>query len=166
MVIIGQDPYHGYDQAMGMSFSVKKGVTVPPSLKNIFKELESDITGFKAPQHGDLTNWATQGVLLLNATLTVEHKKPNSHEKIGWQNFTDAVIKAVDKKLNNVVFILWGSFAQKKASFVNQKKHLVLKCAHPSPYSCDRFFGCKHFSKTNDYLEKVGKEKIEWCLKE
>ena len=183
VVIIGQDPYHGPGQAHGLSFSVPRGVHPPPSLLNIFKELSTDINGFKNPGHGDLTGWAKQGVLLLNAVLTVRQGTPNSHSNHGWETLTDAVIKWINKNLNNVVFLLWGAFAQvcsdhfhvqllhssftfirqKKAQFVSTEKHLVLKSVHPSPLSAARgYFGCKHFSKANEYLKENGKEVIDW----
>lgn len=164
VVILGQDPYHNPSQAMGLSFSVPQGVKNPPSLVNIFKELQSDI-GLKTPTSGDLTNWAQKGVLLLNAILTVRANEPASHSKIGWMNFTDAVIKAISDKKQNVVFILWGKFAQEKIFLVNTAKHCVLQAAHPSPFSADKgFFGCKHFSKANEYLAVKGIEPIDWKL--
>ncbi|MFM2386242.1 MAG: hypothetical protein RL660_999 [Bacteroidota bacterium] len=164
VVILGQDPYHGPQQAHGLCFSVQNGVAVPPSLQNIYKELYSDI-GCAIPSHGNLTYWAQQGVLLLNTSLTVEASKPMSHSKIGWEQFTDAVIRAIDQHKQNVVFILWGSFAQKKAAFVDATKHLVLKCAHPSPLSAHNgFWGNKHFSKTNAYLQEHGLLPIDWQI--
>ncbi|MFH5881772.1 uracil-DNA glycosylase [Liberiplasma polymorphum] len=153
-VILGQDPYHQKDQAMGLAFSVPKGVKIPPSLKNIFKELEYDLDIF-APSHGDLTSWANEGVLLLNTTLTVEDSKPLSHQNLGWERFTDAIINALNKKDTPVVFMLWGKHAQSKESLISNPKHLILKAPHPSPLSAHRgFLGCKHFSKTNAYLTK------------
>ena len=163
VVILGQDPYHNPGEAMGLSFSVPRGVRTPPSLRNIYKELHSDV-GFEIPDHGDLTNWANQGVLLLNAMLTVEHKKAGSHKKIGWQNFTDAVIKTISDSKENIIFLLWGRFAQSKSSLIDQMKHYVLEAAHPSPLARNAFMNCKHFSKTNSILEKIGKEKIDWSL--
>lgn len=164
VVILGQDPYHDDGQAMGLSFSVPSGFKLPSSLLNIFKELESDL-GIARSTSGDLTPWATQGVLLLNAVLTVRPHEPNSHQGKGWERFTDFVIRLISDRSENVVFLLWGKFAEKKASRVNQKKHLVLKSAHPSGLSASRgFFGCKHFSKTNEYLRNHGKRQIDWSL--
>lgn len=164
VVILGQDPYHNPGQAMGLSFSVSKGMSVPPSLRNIYKELH-DSTGFTAPQHGDLTHWAEQGVFLLNAMLTVEKNKPSSHRDIGWQNFTDAVIKTLSKERENLVFLLWGAFAQKKRGLIDENKHLVLASPHPSPFSAHRgFLGNGHFLKTNEYLEANGLAPIDWQL--
>ncbi len=161
-VIIGQDPYHGPGQAHGLCFSVRKGVRNPPSLINIYKEIE-DSCGIKMPQHGDLTGWAKQGVLLLNATLTVRQAEAGSHQNKGWENFTDAVIHAVNDRLEHVVFMLWGSYAQKKGAFIDRKKHLVLQSVHPSPLSAHRgFFGCGHFRKANDYLEAHRRGTIQW----
>jgi len=162
VVIIGQDPYHGEGQAHGLCFSVRKGVSVPPSLKNIYKELQSDIAGFVPPNHGNLEEWAKQGVLMLNAALTVEASVANSHSKIGWKEFTKKIIKDLSEMRSGLVFILWGSFAQQVANDMNTKNHCVLKATHPSPYSAEQFFGCKSFSKTNDYLQKNGKEPINW----
>ncbi len=162
VVILGQDPYHNPQQAMGLSFSVPKGIKPPPSLINIFKELYNDI-GLPIAQNGDLTNWANQGVLLLNAILTVRANEPASHSKIGWMNFTDSVIKTISEQKRNIVFILWGKFAQDKISLISTAKHLVLQSAHPSPFSVERgFYGCKHFSKTNEYLANNGIEPIDW----
>lgn len=162
VVIIGQDPYHGENQANGLSFSVNHGIAIPPSLRNMYKELETDLD-IKPPTSGDLTHWAKQGVLLLNATLTVRGNQPGSHQNKGWEEFTDAAIEALATKRSNIVFILWGSYAQKKGAFINKKKHLVLTAPHPSPLAAYRgFFGCKHFSKTNEYLIQNGKEPIEW----
>mmetsp|Transcript_34333 Transcript_34333/g.86171 ORF Transcript_34333/g.86171 Transcript_34333/m.86171 type:complete len:302 (-) Transcript_34333:28-933(-) len=164
VVIIGQDPYHGAGQAHGLSFSVKPGVRIPPSLRNIYKELESDV-GFKSPSHGFLEPWARQGVLLLNATLTVQASKANSHAKIGWQTFTDAIIKLVSDRKDHVVFVLWGNFAQKKAEkIIDSSKHTVIRSAHPSPLSVRLFTGSKPFSKTNDALRKHGATPIDWTL--
>ncbi len=161
VVIIGQDPYHGPKQAHGLCFSVNKGIKMPPSLVNIYKELHTDV-GIAIPTHGNLEHWARQGVLLLNATLTVEAHKAGSHQNKGWEQFTDAVIKTVADKLDKVVFILWGSYAQKKTQLIGNK-HLVLKSVHPSPLSAHRgFFGTKHFSKANAYIEQNGKQAINW----
>ncbi|PIO68655.1 uracil-DNA glycosylase [Teladorsagia circumcincta] len=162
VVIIGQDPYHGVGQAHGLSFSVKKGVPPPPSLKNIYKELCNDIPGFVTPDHGFLEKWALQGVFMLNATLTVESGKANSHEKIGWQKFTDKVISLISLNTTGVVFLLWGGFARKKESLVDLKKHAVIKTAHPSPLSASKWFGCKCFSKTNAELSRMGRPPIDW----
>jgi uracil-DNA glycosylase len=162
VVIIGQDPYHGPGQANGLCFSVREGVTVPPSLKNIFKEIQSDL-GKPIPKNGELERWATQGVLLLNATLTVQASSPGSHQKRGWETFTDAVIKQISDQKSHIVFLLWGAYAQKKGEIIDRNKHLVLMSAHPSPFSADRgFFGCKHFSKTNEYLKSKGIKEIDW----
>jgi len=164
VVIIGQDPYHGPGQAHGLSFSVPNGVPAPPSLVNIFKELKTDM-GIPIPSHGNLSHWAEQGVLLLNASLTVRANEPMSHSKIGWVEFTDAAIKTISEKKNNVVFLLWGKFAQEKQLLIDAKKHLLLKAAHPSPFSADKgFFGCKHFSKTNEYLQQQHIEMIDWKI--
>lgn len=164
VVILGQDPYHGPGQAHGLSFSVKAGVRLPPSLQNIFKELKSDL-GIQPPSNGDLTPWAQQGVLLLNAVLTVEAGKPASHQKQGWEPFTDKIIHSLNEQCENLVFILWGSHAQKKASIVDRRRHFVLESVHPSPLSAHRgFLGSKPFSKTNEYLMKVGKTPIQWDL--
>lgn len=165
VVIIGQDPYHGPNQAHGLSFSVQKGVALPPSLRNIFHELHNDL-GVKIPKHGDLTHWAEQGVLLLNAVLTVEAAQPTSHQKRGWEEFTDHVIDVLNEQREHIVFILWGAYAQRKGQRIDQNKHLVLKAAHPSPLSANRggFFGCKVFSKTNNYLKQYGIEPIDWQL--
>lgn len=164
VVILGQDPYHGLGQAHGLCFSVQKGVQLPPSLQNIFKELKSDL-GIEPPKHGCLTDWADQGVLLLNAVLTVEESKAASHQGKGWEQFTDAVIRHLNEEKENLVFILWGSYAQKKAAFVDRKKHLVLESVHPSPLSAHRgFFGTKPFSKANKYLEAHGKKPIDWKI--
>jgi uracil-DNA glycosylase len=164
VVIIGQDPYHGPDQAHGLSFSVQEGIPAPPSLVNIYKELNADI-GMPIPNHGNLTAWAKQGVFLLNASLTVRSAEPMSHAKIGWAEFTDATIKKISEKTSNTVFLLWGKFAQEKQPLIDETRHLVLKAAHPSPLSAHNgFFGCKHFSKTNDYLRANGKTVINWLL--
>lgn len=163
-VLLGQDPYHGRGQAHGLCFSVQNGVPPPPSLINIFKELNSDI-GLPMPRHGNLTHWAQQGVLLLNASLTVRANEPMSHAKIGWATFTDAVIRKVSDEKEHVVFLLWGKFAQEKQVLIDETKHLVLKAAHPSPYSANNgFLGCRHFSKANDWLTKNGIDPIDWSL--
>lgn len=162
VVILGQDPYHGVGQAHGLSFSVREGVRLPPSLQNIYKEIESDL-GIKVSRSGDLTRWAKQGVLLLNAVLTVEQDKAASHQGKGWEKFTDLIIATVNEHCKNVVFILWGAHAQKKAAFVDRKKHLVLESVHPSPLSAHRgFFGSKPFSKANAYLKAYNKKEIDW----
>ena len=162
VVILGQDPYHGPGQAHGLCFSVNDGIPFPPSLQNIFKEITSDL-GIPAPKTGNLTRWAEQGVLLLNATLTVRASQAGSHQGKGWEEFTDSVIKIISEKAENVVFILWGSYAIKKKALINASKHCILTAPHPSPLSSYRgFFGCKHFSKTNEYLQSVGKTPIEW----
>src|SRR5690606_10007398 len=162
VVIIGQDPYHGPGQANGLCFSVANGITMPPSLKNIFKEIAQDL-GKPIPSTGDLGRWAEQGVLLLNATLTVRASQPGSHQNKGWEQFTDAVIKKVSDEKQHVVFLLWGAYAQKKGEIIDRSKHLVLMSAHPSPFSADRgFFGCRHFSKANQYLKSKGLQEIDW----
>lgn len=163
IVILGQDPYHGFGQAMGLSFSVPKEVRVPASLQRIYKELHRDV-GFVIPVHGDLSKWAKQGVFLLNAMLTVEAGKPGSHKKIGWQNFTDEVIKQVSAQRRNVIFMLWGNFAKAKKSLIDTDNHLVLEAAHPSPLAGNAFSECSHFSKANQYLRKIGKKEINWQL--
>jgi uracil-DNA glycosylase len=164
VVILGQDPYHGPGQAHGLCFSVRQGVSVPPSLQNIFKELHSDL-GLPIPKHGDLTHWAQQGVLLLNATLSVEAGQAGSHQKKGWETFTDAIIAALNLERKNLVFVLWGSYAQKKGAFIDRTKHLVLQGPHPSPLSAHRgFLGCKHFSQINAYLQQHGQAPIDWSL--
>lgn len=163
-VILGQDPYHGPNQAHGLSFSVKNGIKPPPSLVNIFKELKSDL-GIDIPSHGNLTQWAKQGVLLLNATLTVEKKKPGSHQRKGWEEFTNAAIRVLSEKKDHLVFMLWGRFAQSKAELISKEKHLILQAAHPSPFSAHNgFFGCRHFSQCNIYLKKQGKTEINWKI--
>ena len=162
VVLLGQDPYHGPNQAHGLCFSVQDGVKTPPSLRNIYTEIQSD-TGNVPPPTGNLTHWATQGVLLLNATLSVRARQAASHQKKGWEEFTDAVIKTIAEKKEHIVFLLWGSYAQKKGMHINREKHLVLEAVHPSPLSAHRgFFGCKHFSKTNTYLKKHGLQEIAW----
>ncbi|MDL0089408.1 uracil-DNA glycosylase [Campylobacter gastrosuis] len=163
VVILGQDPYHQPNQAMGLSFSVPKGEKIPPSLANIFKELHNDL-GIKPPKFGDLSEWARQGVFLLNATLSVQKAKPNSHAKIGWQIFSDAVTKVLDKRRENLVFMLWGNYAKAKSPLIDAKKHLILSAAHPSPLARGAFFGCSHFSLANKYLTKHGKTPIIWDL--
>ena len=163
VVIIGQDPYHHAGQANGLAFSVSKGQALPPSLKNIFKELNSDLN--INLQNGDLSAWAKQGVLLLNAVLTVRENEPASHAKIGWMHFTDAVIKKISDEKKGIVFLLWGKFAEQKQILIDETKHFVLKAAHPSPFSADKgFFGCKHFSKTNELLAKQGLQVIDWHI--
>lgn len=162
VVIIGQDPYHKKGQAHGLAFSVPEGVKVPPSLQNIYKEIHSDV-GATIPDSGNLERWAQQGVLLLNATLTVEQGKPGSHQGRGWEEFTDAVIKKISDEKEHIVFLLWGKYAQEKGAHIDRTKHLVLCAAHPSPFSANNgFFGSKHFSATNAYLQKHGKEPIRW----
>ncbi len=163
VVILGQDPYHNPGEAMGLCFSVPKGVRVPPSLVNIYKEINADL-GLPIPQHGDLTPWADQGVLLLNAMLTVEANQPASHQKIGWQTFTDAVIRRISEQKDGVVFLLWGRFAQGKKALIDEMRHYVLEAAHPSPLAGNAFSGCRHFSKTNDLLVKQGKTPVDWGL--
>ena len=165
VVILGQDPYHGKGQAHGLSFSVPNGVKPPPSLVNIFKEIENDLAVKppKTPTNGNLESWAKQGVLLLNAILTVRANNPASHRNLGWEKLTDAAIKTLSDKRERIVFLLWGKFAQEKESLIDISKHLVLKAPHPSPFSANSgFFGCKHFSKTNDYLIKTGQTPIAW----
>ena len=164
VVLLGQDPYHGYGQAHGLSFSVPDGVKPPPSLINIFKELNSDI-GIPISKTGNLTKWATQGVLLLNSVLTVRANEPASHSKIGWMDFTNAVISRISGEKKGVVFLLWGKFAHEKQVLIDETKHHILKAAHPSPFAADKgFFGCRHFSKTNDYLTRQGQNVINWNL--
>lgn len=163
VVLLGQDPYHGDKQAHGLSFSVQKGIKAPPSLVNIFKEIKSDI-GCEIPNHGNLEKWANQGVLLLNATLTVRANNAGSHQKKGWEQFTDAVIKKISDKKTGVIFLLWGNYAKEKESLIDLSKHIILKAAHPSPLARGAFFGCKHFSKTNEFLRKMGKTEIDWSL--
>ena len=165
VVIIGQDPYHGPHQAHGLSFSVRKGVAIPPSLQNIFKELHNDL-GISKPHHGCLEKWSKQGVLLLNEILTVEAGKPASHAEIGWQNFTNKIISSLNNHESSIVFLLWGKYAQKKSQLItNLIKHYILKTTHPSPFSAHLgFLGCKHFSKTNTFLKKMGRDPIDWRL--
>lgn len=162
VVILGQDPYHGPGQANGLCFSVNDTVALPPSLQNIYKEIAADLN-VPMPKTGNLDNWAKQGVLLLNATLTVRAREAGSHQGKGWEQFTDAVIKVISDKKEHVVFLLWGKYAQEKGAHIDQSKHMVLTAAHPSPFSADRgFFGCKHFSKANKYLGMVGEAEIRW----
>ncbi len=164
VVIIGQDPYHGFLQANGLAFSVQANQKIPPSLKNIFKELKNDV-GMEAPLNGDLSAWAKQGVLLMNSVLTVEHGLPGSHQKKGWEKFTDTIIKNLSEDLTGIVFMLWGNYAKSKKPLINSHKHLILEANHPSPLSASRgFFNCKHFSKTNSYLMGHGKTPINWNL--
>ncbi len=163
VVILGQDPYHRPGEAMGLSFSVPKNVKVPPSLQNIYKELNTDL-GVPIAKHGDLTYWAEQGVFLLNAILTVERSKAGAHQKIGWQQFTDAVIRKLSEERENLVFMLWGNFAKKKGALIDPFKHLILEAAHPSPLAKDAYRGSKHFSKANQYLEDKSLEPIDWNL--
>ncbi len=161
VVIIGQDPYHGYGQAHGLSFSVPDGTSLPPSLQNIFKEIESDL-GISIPKSGNLQRWADQGVLLLNAVLTVRALQAASHSKIGWTEFTDTVIRHISSKRSGVVFMLWGNFARSKKELIDSGKHFILEAAHPSPLARGAFFGCRHFSAANNYLISLGKEPINW----
>lgn len=163
VVILGQDPYHGYGQAMGLSFSVPEGVPAPPSLKNIFREIESDL-GIRMSGSPDLRPWAVQGVLLLNSVLTVRSGEPTSHSGIGWQTFTDAVIRTISDRCDGVVFLLWGNYAKSKASLIDTSRHHILEAAHPSPLARGAFSGCRHFSRTNEILEAEGKKPIDWRL--
>lgn len=164
VVILGQDPYHGPGQAHGLSFSVPDGERVPPSLKNIYKELNGDV-GFEIPPHGNLQTWAEQGVLLLNSVLTVRQSSAGSHQGKGWETFTDKIIETISSSSNNVVFLLWGAYAQKKGQIIDRDRHLVLHAPHPSPLSAHRgFFGCRHFSQANEYLSSVNIAPIEWQL--
>uniref|UniRef100_A0AAF5PPK7 Uracil-DNA glycosylase n=1 Tax=Wuchereria bancrofti TaxID=6293 RepID=A0AAF5PPK7_WUCBA len=162
VVLIGQDPYHGENQAHGLCFSVCKGVRLPPSLINIYKELKTDIPNFKVPAHGCLESWAHQGVFMLNTTLTVEAHRPNSHNHIGWQKFTDEVIRIISRECKGIVFLLWGGFAHKKEYIIDKKKHIIIKTAHPSPLSARMFLGCKCFSRTNEALMKLGQPVVDW----
>lgn len=165
VVIIGQDPYHGAGQAHGLSFSVQNGIKPPPSLQNIYKEIQTDIGIAMPKEYGNLTSWAQQGVLLLNAALTVRANEPFSHAKFGWADFTNAVIQKISDQKKGVVFLLWGKFAQDKQVLIDETKHFVLKAAHPSPFSADKgFYGCRHFSKTNELLVQQGIEPIDWKL--
>lgn len=162
VVILGQDPYHGAGQANGLSFAVHTGIPIPPSLKNIFKEIESDV-GVVPLQDGDLSRWASQGVLLLNATLTVRASSPGSHQKVGWESFTDKAVQVLSEQKEHLVFLLWGNYAKEKGKIIDRSKHLVLEAAHPSPFSAyNGFFGCKHFSKANEYLKRYGLPEIDW----
>ncbi|MBW7981979.1 uracil-DNA glycosylase [Enterobacillus tribolii] len=164
VVILGQDPYHGPNQAHGLSFSVRPGIPAPPSLVNMYKELQTDIPGFEIPRHGYLKSWADQGVLLLNTVLTVEGGKAHSHANLGWEQFTDRVVAALNEHRSGLVFLLWGSHAQKKGSIIDRQRHHVLKAPHPSPLSAHRgFFGCHHFSQTNQFLEQQGLAAIDWA---
>ncbi|MDZ7741424.1 MAG: uracil-DNA glycosylase [Bacteroidota bacterium] len=166
VVIIGQDPYHGTGQAHGLCFSVPEGIKAPPSLQNIFKEIESDL-GIRPPSHGNLESWARQGVLLLNATLTVRASQAGSHQGKGWEEFTNQAIKKLSKDRFGIVFLLWGKYAQDKEELIDTGKHYILKAPHPSPFSANRgFFGCGHFSKTNEILSKIGRKGIDWSLPE
>ncbi len=162
-VILGQDPYHGAHQAMGLSFSVPRGVRIPPSLVNIYKEIKSDL-GISEPESGDLSYWAKQGVLLLNASLSVGANRANSHSGFGWQIFTDAVIKILSARRQSLVFMLWGNFAKAKSALIDAQRHLILTAAHPSPLAGGAFFGCKHFSRCNEYLRAHGLGEIDWDL--
>ncbi|WP_299267496.1 uracil-DNA glycosylase [uncultured Psychrosphaera sp.] len=163
VVILGQDPYHGINQAHGLAFSVKPGIKIPPSLRNMYKELASDINGFEIPKHGYLIDWAKQGVLLLNTVLTVRSGQAHSHKSLGWEQFTDKIISTLNEQRSDLVFLLWGSHAQKKAAAIDSNKHHILNAPHPSPLSAHRgFFGCKHFSKTNEILKKQGQAQIDW----
>ena len=165
IVILGQDPYHNYNQAHGLAFSVQNGVDVPQSLRNMYKELTNSVKGFEAPDHGCLTKWAEQGVFLLNTTLTVEAHKANSHKDIGWQIFTNTVIEKISRHKEHVVFMLWGSNARKKKNLIDISKHLILESTHPSPLSAHRgFLGCNHFKMANEYLNSIGKPMIDWNL--
>lgn len=166
VIILGQDPYHGAGQAHGLSFSVQPGIKPPPSLKNIFKELHSDLN-LPIPDHGCLKSWANQGVLLLNTSLSVEANTPQSHAKIGWTTFTDNVISTLNRYPNPLVFLLWGAHAKNKSGLIDNPKHLILTAAHPSPFSVHQgFYGCKHFSKTNDFLIAQGREPIDWRVED
>ncbi len=161
VVILGQDPYHNPGEAMGLCFSVPRGVKVPPSLVNIYKELQADL-GIPATGHGDLSSWTRQGVFLLNAMLTVERNRPQSHQNIGWQTYTDAVIRTLSERREGLVFMLWGNFARKKKTLIDTERHLVLESAHPSPLAGNAFSGCRHFSKANAYLESKGVAPVDW----
>lgn len=165
VVIIGQDPYHGKGQAHGLAFSVKDDIKIPPSLRNMYKELSETVQGFEIPKSGNLNEWAKQGVFLLNNVLTVEEKKPDSHKGIGWEYFTNSTIDYINESCEGVVFVLWGGNARKKAKSIDNKKHLILESAHPSPLSAYRgFFGCNHFNLINEYLTSINKEKIDWNI--
>ncbi|MBR7060040.1 MAG: uracil-DNA glycosylase [Neisseriaceae bacterium] len=165
VVILGQDPYHDVGQAHGLAFSVKHGVSIPPSLRNIYKELSQDLPNFVIPNHGCLTHWADEGVLLLNNVLSVRAHSPNSHRDIGWEIFTDYVVHVLNSQRENLVFLLWGASAQKKGAHIDEKRHLILKAPHPSPLSANRgFFGCRHFSKANQYLIEHGIKPVDWNI--
>jgi len=162
VVILGQDPYHGFGQAYGLCFSVPETAAVPPSLRNVYQEIAADVGG-KIPNHGNLERWAENGVLLLNATLTVRGGQPGSHQRQGWEEFTDAAIRTLSEKKDNLVFLLWGKYAKDKKTLIDGSRHLILEAAHPSPFSAhDGFFGCRHFSQTNEYLKTHGREPIPW----
>ncbi len=163
VVLLGQDPYHNPNQAMGLSFSVPQGIPLPPSLKNIYQELYADL-GIPPSRNGDLTKWAKQGVLLLNSVLSVEENKPASHQNFGWQTFTDSVISTISTQKEGIVFLLWGNYARAKKHLIDSKKHFILEAAHPSPLARGAFFGCKHFSKTNTILQSLHKIPIDWQL--
>tara|TARA_B100001964_G_scaffold46618_1_gene52054 strand:- start:176 stop:868 length:693 start_codon:yes stop_codon:yes gene_type:complete len=165
VIILGQDPYHGEGQAEGLSFSVPKGVPIPPSLRNIYKELEANVVAFESPDHGHLSCWAKQGVLLLNSVLTVEKNSPASHANQGWEIFTDNVIKLLNEKRDNLVFLLWGAHAGKKSNLIEPERHLILRSTHPSPFSANNgFFGSRHFSRTNEYLQATDQSPIQWKI--
>lgn len=165
VIILGQDPYHGEGQAEGLSFSVPKGITIPPSLRNIYKELNSDEVDFSQPEHGNLVSWAQQGVLLLNSVLTVEKNSPAAHANQGWEIFTDQVIRILNDNKQHLVFILWGAYANKKSELIDSDRHLILSSAHPSPFSAHKgFFGCKHFSQANEYLLSTKQQPISWSI--
>ena len=165
VIILGQDPYHGEGQAEGLSFSVPKGITIPPSLRNIYKELNSDEVDFSQPEHGNLVSWAQQGVLLLNSVLTVEKNSPAAHANHGWEIFTDQVIRILNDNKQHLVFILWGAYANKKSELIDSDRHLILSSAHPSPFSAHKgFFGCKHFSQANEYLLSTKQQPISWSI--
>ena len=165
VIILGQDPYHGEGQAEGLSFSVPKGITIPPSLRNIYKELNSDEVDFTQPEHGNLVSWAQQGVLLLNSVLTVEKNSPAAHANQGWEIFTDQVIRILNDNKQHLVFILWGAYANKKSELIDSNRHLILSSAHPSPFSAHKgFFGCKHFSQANEYLLSTKQQPISWSI--
>lgn len=165
VIILGQDPYHGEGQAEGLSFSVPKGITIPPSLRNIYKELNSDEVDFSQPEHGNLVSWAQQGVLLLNSVLTVEKNSPAAHANHGWEIFTDQVIRILNANKQHLVFILWGAYANKKSELIDSDRHLILSSPHPSPFSAHKgFFGCKHFSQANKYLLSTKQQPISWSI--
>lgn len=163
VVLLGQDPYHGLGEAMGLCFSVPKGIKIPPSLKNIYKEIQNDLN-LQLPLHGDLSFWAQQGVLLLNASLTVIKDQPNSHKDLGWHQFTDAVIQTINDKKEGIVFLLWGNYAKSKSKLIDKQKHFVLESSHPSPLAGNGFFGNHHFSLTNEFLNRTGKQPINWQI--